>query len=154
MAIPGMRPGATASKAAAVATFAVALSGCAGLLDSAPPAPTQDAGGERIDAVLDSGAPESADVALVPDAYGAEYQGDAGACATVICSGAQVCCVLPAPSDAPTPRPNNKCDYDCVAACMDSCPAVSADGVDAAPTLMDGMHGGGLRQVTIDAASE
>lgn len=149
-----MGPGA-AAKAAAVASFAVALGGCAGLLDSPLEAPpTQDAGGERLGAVSDGGVPDSADGLLAPDVYGAAYQGDAGACATVICSGAQVCCVLPAPSDAATPRPNNKCDYDCVAACMDSCPAVSAEGVDAAPSLMDGMHGGGLRQVMADAASE
>ena len=52
MAISGMRPGAAASKAAAVASFAVVLGGCAGLLDSALEAPTPDAGGKRVDAVL------------------------------------------------------------------------------------------------------
>jgi hypothetical protein len=136
---------------------ALALSGCNGLVDDAAAALTRDAGALHDAGVpVGAGAPQDAgaDEATGGDVYGAGYQGDGGACATVLCSGAQVCCVIPVPSDASTPYPNNKCDYDCVAVCMDSCPAVSADGVDAAPSLAEGMHGGALREPASDAALE
>jgi hypothetical protein len=152
------------SLALAGVLLALALGGCSGLLDAGSPLQAHDAGGILVDSgagggiLVDSGAGGGAsaevDAAEEPVVYGARYQGDAGACATVICSGAQVCCVVPIPSDAATPNPNNRCDYDCVAMCMDSCPAVSADGVDAAPVLTAGMHGGGLRQEIDDAAAE
>jgi hypothetical protein len=119
-----------------IVASSIALAGCAGLIAGDPSGPSNDSGRAAVDSV--------SDVYGVPDVYGAQYQGDAGACATVICSGAQVCCVLPVPSDAATPYPNNKCDYNCVALCMDSCPAVSQAGIDAAPSLAPGTHGGGI----------
>ena len=123
-----MEPVETIAVGAAI--LAMALAGCNGL--------TSDDGSAPLDGMAATPLPSATAV------YGAEYQGDAGACATVICSGAQVCCVLPVPSDAATPHPNNKCDYDCIALCMDSCPAVSAAGIDAAPSLAPGTHGGGI----------
>lgn len=66
------------------------------------------------------------------DAYGARFQGDADQCAAIVCTGAQVCCVVSIASDAPTVNPNNRCDYDCTAVCLDSCPA-PANGVAVAP---------------------
>jgi hypothetical protein len=150
-----MRSGLREAKVGVLASFAFALSGCAGLLESAPGDRADDGGGARVDAAVEEPAPTEKPAPVVEsgtgvDVYGAKYQGDAGACATVVCSGAQVCCVLPIPSDASTLHPNNRCDYDCVAVCMDSCPAVSADGVDAAPSLTEGMHGGGVRELPAD----
>lgn len=80
----------------------------------------------------------------IEDAYGARFLGDADQCAAIVCSGSQVCCVVPIPSDAPTPHPNNKCDYDCIAQCMDSCPVISL-GPSGAASPSEGtgaMHGG------------
>lgn len=153
-----MRPGVREAKLGLLASVAFALSGCAGLLESAPGDPAEDAGGARLDAAIGEPGPAEKPGSIESGAglsvYGAKYQGDAGACATVVCSGAQVCCVLPIPSDASTPHPDNRCDYDCVAACMDSCPAVSSDGVDAAPSLTEGMHGGGVRELPVDGGAD
>jgi hypothetical protein len=152
-----MPSGLREAKVGVIASLALALTGCAGLLESAPSEPADDAGA-RLDAALEEPAPDDkptpVDSGTGLAVYGAKYQGDAGACATVVCSGAQVCCVLPIPSDAQTPHPNNRCDYDCVAACMDSCPPVSADGVDASPSLTEGMHGGGVRELPADGGAD
>lgn len=107
--------------------------GCNGLLASSAPGDDDPSKGEPAD---DASVPDVADV------YGAQYQGDGGMCGTVICNGGQVCCVVPIPSDAPTPSPNNKCDYNCTAVCMGECPAVTLTEVDAAYATPS--HGGGI----------
>jgi hypothetical protein len=113
----------------------VASAGCSGLISTEAPVPEGGASEEpgaslRIDASM---ANASMADASITDAYGARFLGDADQCAAVVCSGAQVCCVVPIPSDAPTAHPDNKCDYDCTAQCMDSCPVVSLGSAGAAP---------------------
>jgi hypothetical protein len=132
---------------AALGLALTAALGCAGRIDgNASPnnAPVEDA------------AAASVDVAAPPDdaPYGAAFQGDADQCASVVCSGAQVCCVVPIPSDAPTPYPNHKCDYDCMAQCMDSCPLLTIDGADATAALPSTAHPGPLGSQSLDAGDE
>jgi hypothetical protein len=89
---------------------------------------------------------DAADAAIDVALYGASFQGDAGQCALVVCSGGQVCCVISLGADGPTAYPNNRCDYDCVAVCMDSCPVAANEGPDATPVVPDaaGSCGGPL----------
>jgi hypothetical protein len=141
-----------------VLTFSV--SSCSGLILSEAPAATRDG------AVLEDPSASSAGdasirgaslpEAAVEDVYGAQYQGDADQCATVVCSGAQVCCVVPIPSDAPTAHPNNKCDYDCTAQCMDSCPVIALGPAGSASSPEDGAskHGGAVVLPVDDAGVE
>jgi hypothetical protein len=130
---------------------AVPITSCSGLISPEASTATRDGGvidedptssSSRDASIRDPSLPDIS----TPDAYGAQFQGDAGQCAAVICSGAQVCCVVPIPSDAPTPHPNNRCDYDCTAQCMDSCPviALGSAGAASSPGDMGSMHGGAV----------
>jgi hypothetical protein len=131
------------ASALAAAACVAAGADCAGRLD--------ELATDVPDAALP---PETVDVAVIDDALAATaFQGDADQCATVVCSGAQVCCVVSIPSDAPTPYPNNKCDYDCVARCMDACPIFTDAGDDGA-TLPSSAHGGPLASQPTDGAVE
>lgn len=135
--------------------------GCAGLISAEPSASKQD-GGIASDepsaaSTSDASIPDGSipDVSI-PDAYGARFLGDADQCAAIVCSGAQVCCVVPIPSDAPTAHPNNKCDYDCTAQCMNSCPviALGSSGVAPTPEGNGSMHGGAVVLPADDAGVE
>jgi hypothetical protein len=135
--------------------------GCAGLISAEASASKQDGGiasGEpSASPTSDASVPDVSipDVSIA-DAYGARFLGDADQCAAIVCSGAQVCCVVPIPSDAPTPHPNNKCDYDCTAQCMDSCPVISlgSTGGALAPEGNGSMHGGAVVLPADDAGLE
>jgi hypothetical protein len=107
--------------------------------------------GPEIDA-----AATGADVAAPPDdaPYGAMFQGDADQCASIVCSGSQVCCVVPIASDAATPYPNHKCDYNCTAMCMDTCPLLTAYGADATAALPSTSHPGPLASQSVDAGDD
>jgi hypothetical protein len=119
----------------ALVTLSVSPVGCNGLLASSAPTDDEPSKGEPVPA-------DDASLPDVADVYGAKYQGDGDMCGAVICGGGQVCCVVSIPSDAPTPNPNNKCDYECTAVCMDECPAVTLTEVDADTTTP--LHGGGI----------
>jgi hypothetical protein len=54
--------------------------------------------------------------------YGAAYEGDGLQCGALICSGSQVCCIVPIASDASSMGPAGKCDEGCESVCADSCP--------------------------------
>jgi hypothetical protein len=139
----GVRPGGFASALAATSCV-VAVAGCAGRVDT------------LVSDVPDAAvAPETLEAAAIEDASDATaaFQGDADQCATVVCSGAQVCCVVSIPSDPPTPYPNNKCDYDCEARCMDACPDLGGAGEGGA-TLPSTAHGGPLASQPADGAIE
>jgi len=56
------------------------------------------------------------------DGYGAAFEGDGVQCGAIICSGAQVCCIVPTPSEASSMGPAGKCDENCESVCADSCP--------------------------------
>jgi hypothetical protein len=130
-----------------VASSSAAIA-CAGRIASnASPGDAVAAEASVQDGVQDGDAAE--------DIYGAAFEGDAGQCAAVICSGSQVCCVVSIESDAATPHPNNKCDYDCVARCMDSCPAVVLGQTGGGPVAaFDGGHGGAIRLPGGDASDD
>lgn len=121
-------------------------SGCAGLIDPETPVSAPEAGSATVDA----------QASTIPDVYGAKFLGDADQCATVVCSGAQVCCVVPIASGGPHEHPNNRCDYDCTARCMDSCPPVSPASMDAAssPGSNGLSHGGPLLLAADDGGRE
>jgi hypothetical protein len=125
--------------ALSVAVASLFISGCSGLIDSDVPGSRPEAGSPRVENESD----DSSDTSI-PDVYGARFLGDADQCAAIVCSGSQVCCVIPIPSDAPSEHPNNKCDYNCTAQCMDSCPALSLGNADAAPPSGGNglLHGG------------
>ena len=59
-----------------------------------------------------------------PDAYGVPYLGSGVQCGGIVCSGSQVCCYVPIPTDVSMQGgpANHKCDLGCESVCMDSCP--------------------------------
>lgn len=127
------------------------IAGCAGLIDSDGPVSPTEAGSARVGSAGDDSSDSS-----IPDVYGARFLGDADQCAAVVCSGSQVCCVIPIPSDAPREHPNNKCDYDCTAQCMDSCPAVSLGNANAPPPSGGSglVHGGPVVLAVVDGGRD
>jgi hypothetical protein len=139
--------GGRVTRVARIAAVAL-LAGCSGRVAGDSPAPaassssTSTAGGTS--ASNDAGDPT--DSAFVAEVYGAAFQGDANQCSTIVCSGRQVCCVLSLGDNAPTPNPNNRCDYDCIAVCMDSCPVAPNEGPSGTPMVPDaaGSCGGPL----------
>jgi hypothetical protein len=150
---------------AILALGVVSVTGCSGLLADAP-ASRQDGGTVAGEPGASSGSDASTPDASIlndaipdvsiPDAYGARFLGDADQCAAVVCGGSQVCCVVPIPSDAPTAHPDNKCDYDCTAQCMDSCPVISlgSSGAAPAPAGNGSTHGGAVALPADDAGVE
>ena len=101
------------SRQIAAVLFATAVIGCGGQAL------------EPVDARTDASASTDAVAQLAETIVGAEFQGDADQCATVVCSGGEVCCVVPTAWDVQHDYPNNKCDFDCQAQCMDQCPILS-----------------------------
>jgi hypothetical protein len=73
--------------------------------------------------------------------YGAAYEGDGVQCGAIICSGSQVCCIVPIASDAASMGPAGKCDESCESVCADSCPDAgnaSGGGPGGMPSMMPG----------------
>ena len=70
--------------------------------------------------------------------YGDAYQGDGVQCGSIICSGAQVCCIVPIPTDVQSMGPAGKCDQSCESVCADSCPDAGAS------SMHMGMPAGGM----------
>lgn len=136
--------------ALAATACVLAATACAGRIDA-----LASDGPDAADAPDAAVAPEMLEAAAIEDAPGATgaFQGDADQCATVVCSGTQVCCVVSIPSDAPTTYPNNKCDYDCEALCMDACPDLGGAG-DGGAALPSTAHGGPLASQPTDGAVE
>jgi hypothetical protein len=137
----------------------LSTSGCSGLMASEASASRQEDGGvgpaSPTSVQEAGGAGDQPDVSSIPDVYGAQFQGDADQCAAVVCSGAQVCCVVPIPSDTLTEHPDNRCDYNCTAQCMDSCPAISLGPASAVLSSEAGpMHGGAVVLPVDDAGGE
>jgi hypothetical protein len=61
--------------------------------------------------------------AVADDAgYETAFQGDGVQCGGIICSGAQLCCLVYVPTDASNSNPTHACDQDCVSVCADTCP--------------------------------
>lgn len=140
------------------AVILVTVAGCAGRIAPQNAASNQEGTSEGEAPVSAPGAADdspdtSSPGSSIEDAYGARYLGDADQCAAIVCSGSQICCVVPIPSDAPTPHPNNKCDYDCTAQCMDSCPVISLGppGAVPPPEGTGAMHGGPVVLLVDDA---
>ena len=133
----------TRSRRAHVAALVI-VAGCSGRVagDSAQPGGSSSSSSAVSQATSSAGPADPVDAAI----YGASFQGDAGQCALIVCSGGQVCCVVSLGSDGPTPNPNNRCDYDCVALCLDSCPVAPNQGAQGTPDVPDaaGSCGGPL----------
>ena len=149
------------AKVLAVVGCSLSTASCSGLILPEAPATRQDGGISNQEPGASSAADASTQSAAIPEAsipdvYGARFQGDADQCASVLCSGAQVCCVVPIPSDAPTQHPDNKCDYDCTAQCMDSCPVIVLGSAGSAPPPEGNgsMHGGAVVLAVDDAGVE
>ncbi len=118
-----------------------AIAGCSGrVAGDSPPGPSSSSSSNR------AGPADPRDAAVDVGLYGASFEGDAGQCATVVCSGGQVCCVISLSADGPTSHPNNRCDYDCIALCLDSCPVAANEGAQGTPAIPDaaGSCGGPL----------
>jgi hypothetical protein len=115
------------------------IAGCSGRVvsESAQPAESSSSSSATV---------QTTSSASSTSIYGASFQGDAGQCALVVCNGGQVCCVISLGADGPTAYPNNRCDYDCVAVCMDSCPVAPNEGPQGTPVVPDaaGSCGGPL----------
>ena len=82
--------------------------------------------------------------ALADDAgYETAFQGDGVQCGGIICSGAQLCCLVYVPTDASNSNPTHACDQDCISVCADTCP--DAGGMTSAgmPPGGGGMPPGG-----------
>jgi hypothetical protein len=84
----------------------------------------------------DCGSGGSHAVADRPDAYGAAYEGDGVQCGAIVCSGAQLCCLVEIASDATEMGPRQTCDQDCESVCADVCPDAGASGGGGAPPMM------------------
>jgi hypothetical protein len=124
------------------------IGGCSGRLasESARPAGSSSSSSATVQITSSASSADAVDAATEVGIYGESFQGDAGQCALVVCNGGQVCCVISLGADGPTAYPNNRCDYDCVALCMDSCPVAANQGPQGTPVVPDaaGSCGGPL----------
>ena len=93
-----------------------------------------------VGALLASGCSSSgaARAAETPDAYGAAYEGDGVQCGAIVCSGAQLCCLVEVASDAMTMGPRQTCDQNCESVCADVCPDAGASSGGPAPPMPAG----------------